>query len=735
MSQLRVLLAFLLPIGPLSCAAPEQFGAGGPLAHAIQPSFDWLLKETSHEAELVQREQGLLLDNGLARRTWRLDRNGACVALDDLGRNASVLRAVRPEARLVIDGETWDIGGLDGQPNHAYLRTEWLDEMSVPEKAFRFRGWERVAIEERIVWPRVRHSAPGAVWPPAGEAVRLDFVPPDGVGLDGLVVSVHYELYDGIPLFAKQVRVHNGTGRIVEIDRLTAEVLAVVESESRVETRAGAHYGSPTSLEVVTDYSFGGGVLENAQAQVVHWRTDPAYTTQVNYLLQTPCLLEVEPLRGPDVLLQDGEDFRGFWVFELLYDSDERERRSLALRAIYRTIAPWVTENPLQLHVVSSDPVVVKRAIDQAAECGFEMVSLSFGSGLDMEDESEENLNKYREFADYAKARGIELGGYSLLASRRIQPESDNAVNPETGDSSGQTFGYAPALASHWGQEYFRKLRKFFDATGFSQFTHDGNYPGDWDDAARPPLQRGLDDSQWVQWRIITEFYGWLLARGAYLRVPDSYYLNGSHQQGMGYREVNWSLPRAQQVIHTRQNIFDGTWNRTSSMGWMFVPLTQYHGGGAAATIEPLDDHLDHYERMLSSNLALGVQPAYRGHRLYDTERVRDRVRAWVDWYKEHRDILESDLIHGRRADGRDLDWMLHVNPKLETRGMLVVFNPLEHDVERQLRVPLYYTGLRGRAQVSANGEAKRWFSLDGRSELSLHVRVPAGGMSWYAIR
>ena len=44
---------------------------------------------------------------------------------------------------------------------------------------------------------------------------------------------------------------------------------------------------------------------------------------------------------------------------------------------------------------------------------------------------------------------------------------------------------------------------------------------------------------------------------------------------------------------------------------------------GSAATIEPLDEHLDHYERMLTSNLALGVQACYRGPRLYDTERTK----------------------------------------------------------------------------------------------------------------
>ena len=45
-------------------------------------------------------------------------------------------------------------------------------------------------------------------------------------------------------------------------------------------------------------------------------------------------------------------------------------------------------------------------------------------------------------------------------------------------------------------------------------------------------------------------------------------------------------------------------------MGFMFVPLTQYHGGGAAATIEPLNEHLDHYETRLRNLFGAGVQAA-----------------------------------------------------------------------------------------------------------------------------
>ena len=101
-------------------------------------------------------------------------------------------------------------------------------------------------------------------------------------------------------------------------------------------------------------------------------------------------------------------------------------------------------------------------------------------------------------------------------------------------------------------------------------------------------------------------------------------------------------------------------------MGWMFVPLTEYQGGGAAATIEPLKDHLEHYETRLANLFGAGVQACYRGPRLFDTDETKAVVKKWVDFYKAHRAILDSDLIHLRRADGRDWDGWLHVNPRFE---------------------------------------------------------------------
>ena len=79
-------------------------------------------------------------------------------------------------------------------------------------------------------------------------------------------------------------------------------------------------------------------------------------------------------------------------------------------------------------------------------------------------------------------------------------------------------------------------------------------------------------------------------------------------------------MPRAQQIILDRQNIYDGTWTSTPSMAWTFVPLVQYHGGGAAATLEPLKDHLDAYKAHMDQNYGSGVQACYCGNRLYDAD-------------------------------------------------------------------------------------------------------------------
>ncbi len=691
-----------------------------PLFNPERPKEDWLVAKVGKtNLYRTKNNDEIVLSNGLIARTFRLAPNAATVGLDNLMTQEQMVRAVNPEVRLKLkDREELSVGGLTGQPNLAFLKPEWLDKMSAHPQALKFKAWTVGPITERFAWKRIRRTAPNVKWPPPGKHLTLSF---EGAGLS---VDVHYELYDGIPLLSKWFTLTNHNPNPIQIERFTSEVLGLVEAESVVDSNPSWKLPYITA---VSDYAFGGMATSNAN-RTVNWVPDKAYATQVNYELGTPVDLEIRPPIGPDQIIEPGGRFESFRAFLLIHDSTERERQGLAVRKMYRTIAPWVTENPIMLHLTSTDPKVVMPAIDQAAECGFEMIVISFWSGLDMEDEKPENLAKFKQFRDAAKAKGVELGGYSLLASRSINAET-NVVNPKP------AFGNSPCLESQWGHDYFRKLTNFFESTGIDLLEHDGSYPGDTCASTTHVGHRGLEDSQWNQYRRITEFYQWCRARGIFLNVPDNYFLMGSNKTGMGYRESNWSLPREQQHIHARQNLFDGTWEKTPSMGWMMTPLVEYQGGGPAATIEPLREHLDDYQLHLLNNLGYGAQSCYRGPRIYDAPETKAMVQRWVNWFKQHRDILESDVVHIRRADGRRLDGVVHVNPSLKTPAMAVIYNPTAEPMEETLRIPLYYSGLRNSCTVAVGDSSGRndkptKHTLNG-PHLDLKVKVPGKGMTW----
>lgn len=912
---------------------------------------DWLLNPEPYKATLKKEAQNndLTLTNGLLSRTFRTAPNAATVRLDNLMTGEALLRGVKPEALVKINGISYEVGGLKGQPNYAFLKPEWLDALRANPAAMQYAGYELSEPEAPFGWKRIRHHAKDAAWPPKGKHLRMDYVMPqsqslltknallpstygrktlyqthfnaldkswkpvfshsderssfenegkmgeiytpantavyverkpepnfgiieatfftgtdkskdygpgialvwadktvkfylrpggndyDGMPMFGLwdgkqkkqtaggrqvldmskpwtlryriakeavfceakpqggdwrtiekikpfdsmptavrigktnargegkdaqntgemvrmkvmnyatfgaldtntragfkkediSLSVHYELYDGIPVMAKWLTIKNNSGAEITINKFTSEIIAAVEYGSAVESRK---YTVPKpNIHVETDYAFSSFNVEDANHRAVYWLPDPEYKTQVNYALTTPCLLKVSPDMGPEKTIAPGETFKTFRTFILPYDSYDRERQGLALRRMYRTLAPWTTENPLMMHARFADWERVKTAIDQAAEAGFEMVILTFGSGFNIEDDSEAYLAKMKQYADYAKSKGVEIGGYSLLASRRIGGGHD-VVMP-----AGQrpTFGNSPCLGSKWGQDYFKKLYNFYKKTGFTLLEHDGSYPGDVCISSEHPGHKGLEDSQWTQYETITQFYQWCRARGVYLNVPDYYYMSGSSKCGMGYREVNWSLPRSQQVIHTRQNIYDGSWQKTPSMGWMFVPLTEYHGGGAAATIEPLHEHLAHYEMMMAGNLGAGVQACYRGPRLYDTPKTKAMVKRVVGWYKKHREVLEGDLIHLRRADGQALDYWLNVAPRAAEKGMLVVYNPLDKDITKTIKIPLYYTGLKEKANISVADGPSKAYTLDRNYTVAIEVTVKANSYTWAVV-
>lgn len=691
-----------------------------PLVH---PDYDWLIDNSKAKAGVYRTNDNkdLVLRNGLVARVFRVSPNLATIDYLNQMTGESLLRAVSSEGTLTIDGKTYTIGGLSQQPEYAYTLMRWVDQLAALPNAFQVQKFEVKELDDRMGWKQVRWAANTQM--PSGKELVFTLTK------DAIVVKVHFVLYDGIPTISKWVEVINEGDLLVQVNQFKLEQLAMVEGESLVGTPA--EWIKP-NIHIETDYAFGGMQQRNSDV-TTYWEPDSRYTSQANYPLQTPCLLEVKPPLGPETAIRPGESLRTFRVWETPMDSYDKERRGLFIRKMYRTISPWTTENPIFLHLTNSKEEVVKQAIDQCAEVGYEMVILSFGSGVNMEDESDENYAYFKKLVDYANSKGIELGGYSLLSSRWISDEVD-VINPKTGKRGGMIFGSSPCLSSEWGYNYFRKIRKFYEKTGMSVFENDGSYPGNVCASTNHAHHNGLGDSQWKQYAQIQGLYQWMRGEGIYMNIPDFYVNSGSNKTGIGYREVNWSLPRERQLVLGRQNIYDGLWDRIPSMCWTFTPLTQYHGGGAAATIEPLKDHLDAYENQMMQNYGSGVQSCYRGPRLYDAPETKELVVRVIDWYKKYRNILNSDLVHLRRPSGKDWDGFLHVNPELKEKGLAMFFNPTNEDLVREITLPLYYTGLTKTATIREQEGKAKTYKLNREYEVKLSIHIPANSYNWIVI-
>jgi hypothetical protein len=54
--------------------------------------------------------------------------------------------------------------------------------------------------------------------------------------------------------------------------------------------------------------------------------------------------------------------------------------------------------------------------------------------------------------------------------------------------------------------------------------------------------------------------------------------------------------------------------------------------------------------------------------------------------------------------------------------------------MNKSLNIPLYYTGLQNKANVSMEGKASKNFPLNKKSELTIEVKLPPNGYTWIVI-
>ena len=121
--------------------------------------------------------------------------------------------------------------------------------------------------------------------------------------------------------------------------------------------------------------------------------------------------------------------------------------------------------------------------------------------------------------------------------------------------------------------------------------------------------------------------------------------------------------------------------------------------------------------------------------RLYDSNATKAVVTKWVSFYKRHRDIVTSDIIHVRRPDMQSIDAFMHVNPFLAEKALAMVFNPTDTTLKQNLTLPLYYTGLEDEALVSEQEGQGQRIKLSRDYSIEVEVALKARSLTWFLIK
>jgi hypothetical protein len=77
----------------------------------------------------------------------------------------------------------------------------------------------------------------------------------------------------------------------------------------------------------------------------------------------------------------------------------------------------------------------------------------------------------------------------------------------------------------------------------------------------------------------------------------------------------------------------------------------------------------------------------------------------------------------------------MHVAPTLKDRGFVLLFNPTNETITRNINLPLYYSGLKGKVSVRQKDEAETVSAVSSNQTINLTASIPAGGYTWYVIR
>lgn len=629
----------------------------------------WVVSKCAIPATITFGNQQLVLSNGLAERILSTAWNGATTSLKNLYNGASYLHHTYTEAIIGIDGLYYNVGG-DGPAQTTFQYSAY--RIGDTETPF---AWNA----NNIYTDRDQPTQ----WPPLGKSVTITYVPTSRCSSKhrDITIEVYFEIYQGMPVIMKRPKVLNNGKTSIKVTYYAGEAMAIQPGQKK-------------NIWIESEYHGGDGTSGGNDSR----RQDVGRTTRWTDAGEYSMLKSIIDY-GPDWTLAGGQSFPGIRTFELLHSVEYYEQRQMEIKRMYRTLCPWVNDNPICFHCSRDDEEVLRKLIDQCAEVGWEMLNESVHSSVNMESRDPGYINRHKALNDYAHSKGVLMGSYNLIGS-----------NPHHGGPADDyiektCFGTSLCLASSTSERYFNALKNYITATGLDMMEQDGPYPMYKCPALNHTYHKGELDSTYAQWRRqVVEFNGWLRSKSIYFSAPDWHLWNGANKADFGYDEFAMSQPIQEQLVYALTAMYNGSYEKGPSMGFYLVPLTEGNQTcGPNSVFQPLSQHLFEWDYILSILFGAGVQACYLGTTLYDSDATKTILKKWTDWFKRYRGIVQSDIVHIKEAvmdagrkDQRALGMsaILHVNSQLKEKGMLMIHNYTDAPRTETITVPLYYTGL-----------------------------------------
>jgi len=351
----------------------------------------WVLDNSGYTATMLWESGVLTLSNGLTER--KIDAKKGTVSLVNQTEGISYLHELKQDILLTIDGREVEF----------YKEVVFLEYSEIP-------------MREDLHY-RPQFATEEVVYPPKGKAAMLRY------SLGALEVRVIYEIFDGIPVVAKRLHIINNSSKTVVVNRIFVDSLAM-------DADAYAMFYAETN--------YNGGCGHNNNR-----------TLSVQY---ADGVLNLGFDIGPDAEVAAGETFTGLRAYELLHTARYYEQKMIEVKEMYKRIAPWVLESPLIFHITSDIQKLLREAIDDISEVGFDMLIQSFGSMVNLENIGPFNIWRHKKVYTYARSKGIAAGGYTLAIIKNYRPIKGLERNPN------DKAGIVRCLATEWSVKYWKNI-------------------------------------------------------------------------------------------------------------------------------------------------------------------------------------------------------------------------------------------------------------------------------------